>query len=316
MSPNSFAPPTINASPINNTLYTIQPLSMVIDTEYLDYTTSNWSFSVWGKPQFDYGSLTPNQDYITVLHSLSNPINSGSNNYFPDNTKTNLTVGVLYNSGSTTLVNDLIVWMTNEDQANYAKWVWAINQDANQAITGLNGTKMWDGKNPGSTLNAEKFTNIVISHENPSNPPTPLLPASATTQAYWNGVLLTLKEYIQPDTYPHIGALASLDETRFYIGSGSRMGMGIGVNEFLSTNTDNPTYYPLTILTQPDAIDLYNGGVVPPLIPAPINTGYIWNFDDTPDHIQCLDASDNPVNSFILGTLDSPPGNAITFTQI
>jgi hypothetical protein len=315
MSPNSFAPPTINASPINNTLFTIQPISMVLNTYDIDYTTTNWSFSVWGKPQFSYDSLTPEQDYITVLHSLSVPINSGSNNYFPDNTATNLTVGVLYNSGATTLVNDLIVFMTSEVQPGYAKWVWAINQDSNQVITGLNATKMWDVKNAGSTTNADKFTNIVISHDTPFNGFGPLDPASGSTQAYWNGQLLTLKEYVQPDSYPHIGAYASLDETRFYIASGSRMGMGPGVSPFLSTNTDNPTYYPLTILTQQDAIDLYNGGVVPPLIPSSISTGYIWNFDDLPNHIQCLDASDTPVNNFDLGTLDDP-GNLITFTQI
>jgi len=68
MSPNSFAPPGIPASPINNYLITDQPLSTLISTSNLDYTTTNWSFSVWGYPQFNSNQFTPNDDYITVLH--------------------------------------------------------------------------------------------------------------------------------------------------------------------------------------------------------------------------------------------------------
>jgi hypothetical protein len=310
MSPNSFAPPTIGPSPINNYLTTNQSLSNIISTSDLDYTTTNWSFSVWGYPQFDYQSFTPNTDYITVLHSLSVPVGGG--NLSPNNLSTNLTVGVLYNSG-VTLVNDLVVWMIAEGTA-YAKWTWAINQDTNQFITGLNSTNMWDNTNQGSTANAERFSNIVISHETPDQIFPPIAP-SGTTKAYWNGQLLTLKEYIQPEAYPHIGSLSSLDDTRFYIASGGRL--GTSVSQFLSTNTDNPTYYPLTILSQSDAVNLYNGGTVLPLIPgSPTNTAYIWNFDDTPNHIQCLNSSNTSVSQFELLVFDSTAPNAVTFTQI
>ena len=228
----------------------------------------------------------------------------------PNNTSTNLTVGVLYNSGTTTLVNDLVVWMT-DDAGRYVKWVWAINQDANQTITGLNSTKMWDNANYGSTANTQRFSNIVISHNESLVIPN----ASGSTKAYWNGQLLTLKSYAQPDIYPHMDFYDSLDGTSFYIASGGQL--GTSVSQFLSTNTDNPTYYPLTTLSQSNALALYNGGVVPPLIPNTINTGYIWNFDDVPSHIQCLDATATPVSNFDLVVYDSvPTGNVVTFTLI
>jgi len=307
MSPNSFAPPSIGASPINNYLITDQPLSTIISTNNLDYTTTNWSFSVWGYPQFDYLSFTPNDDYITVLHSLSVPV--GGPQSSPNNTSTNLTVGVLYNSG-VTLVNDLVVWMT-DDEGRYVKWTWAINQDANQTITGINSNKMWDSANQGSTSNAQKFSNIVISHDES----LVLANASGSTKAYWNGQQLTLNSYTQPGAYPHIVSYTNLEETRFYIASGSKL--DTSVNQFLSTNTDNPTYYPLTTLTQPNAATLYNGGTVLPLIPGnPTNTAYIWNFDDTPNHIQCLDSTNTPVSNFDLVVFDSTAPNEVTFTLI
>jgi hypothetical protein len=307
MSPNSFVPPTIGASPINNYLTTNQSLYPTISTSDIDYTTTNWSFSVWGNPTFDYTSFTPNDDYISVLYSLAVPVGGG--NLSPNNASTNLTVGVLYNSG-VTLVNDLIVWMT-DDAGRYAKWTWSINQDTNQFITGLNSTKMWDKTNKGSTANADKFSNIVISH----NEALVGANTSGSTKAYWNGQELTLKSYTQPDAYPHIGSFTNLEETRFYIASGGKL--GTSVSQFLSTNTDNPTYYPLTILSQSDAVTLYNGGTVLPLIPgSPPNTAYIWNFDDTPNHIQCLNSSNNPVSQFDLLVFDSTAPNAVTFTQI
>jgi hypothetical protein len=307
MSPNSFVPPTIGASPINNYLITDQPLSTIISTSDIDYTTTNWSFSVWGNPTFDYTSFTPNDDYISVLYSLAVPVGGG--NLSPNNASTNLTVGVLYNSG-VTLVNDLVVWM-RDDAGLYAKWTWSINQDTNQFITGLNSTKMWDKNNKGSTLNTQQFSNIVISHNESLIIPN----ASGSTKAYWNGQELTLKSYTQPDAYPHITSYASLDDTRFYIASGSKL--GTSVTQFLSTNTDNPTYYPLTTLSQSDAVTLYNGGTVLPLIPGnPPNTAYIWNFDDTPNHIQCLNSTNTSVSQFDLLVFDSTAPNEVTFTLI
>jgi hypothetical protein len=306
MSPNSFAPPGIPPSPINNYLITDQPLSTIISTNDLDYTTTNWSFSVWGYPQFDSKSFTPNDDYITVLHSLAVPVDGPQSS--PNNLNTNLTVGVLYNSGAT-LLNDLVVWMT--DESTYVKWTWAINGDTNQTITGINSTKMWDNTDFGSTANAQRFSNIVISHDEALVSGN----ASGSTKAYWNGQLLTLKEYTQPDVYPHIGSLSNLDNTSFYIASGSKM--GTSVNQFLSTNTDNPTYYPLTVLSQPNAATLYNGGVVPPSIPNTINTGYIWNFDNTSlQHLQCLDSTNTPVSDFTLVVSASTAPNNVTFTLI
>jgi hypothetical protein len=307
MSPNSFVPPTIGASPINNYLTTNQSLYPTIDTQYLDYTTQNWSFSVWGNPTFDYSSFTPNTDYISVLHSLAVPVGGG--NLSPNNLSTNLTVGVLYNSG-VTLVNDLVVWM-QDDVGLYAEWIWSINQDTNQFITGLNSTKMWDKTNKGSTLNTQKFSNIVISHDES----LVLANASGSTKAYWNGQELILKSYTQPDAYPHTLSYTSLEETRFYIASGGKL--GTSVSQFLSTNTDNPTYYPLTTLSQSDAFTLYNGGTVLPLIPgSPTNTAYIWNFDDTPNHIQCLNSTNTSVSQFDLLVFDSTAPNEVTFTPI
>ncbi len=287
---------------------TNQSLYPTINTGDLDYTTQDWSFSVWGNPTFDYTSFTPNTDYISVLYSLAVPVGGG--NLSPNNLSTNLSVGVLYNSGATTLVNDLIVWMI-DDAGTYAKWTWAINQDTNQIITGLNSTKMWDKNNKGSTLNTQKFSNIVISHDES----LVLANASGSTKAYWNGQELILKSYTQPDAYPHISSFTNLEETRFYIASGGKL--GTSVSQFLSTNTDNPTYYPLTTLTQPNAATLYNGGTVLPLIPGnPTNTAYIWNFDDTPNHIQCLDSTNTPVSNFDLVVFDSTAPNEVTFTLI
>ena len=307
MSPNSFAPPGIPASPINNYLITDQPLSTLISTSNLDYTTTNWSFSVWGYPQFNSNQFTPNDDYITVLLSLAVPMDGPQSS--PSNASTNLTVGVQYNSGAT-LLNDLVVWMI-DDSSRYAKWTWAINQDANQTITGINSTKMWDNTDYGSTANAQRFSNIVISHDQALVSGN----ASGSTKAYWNGQLLTLKGYTQPDIYPHMDFFTSLDNTSFYIASGSKM--GTSVNQFLSTNTDNPTYYPLTVLTQPNAATLYNGGVVPPSIPNTINTGYIWNFDNASlQHLQCLDSTNTPISDFDLVVSASTAPNAVTYTLI
>jgi hypothetical protein len=310
MSPNSWAPPSIGQSPINNYLITDQPLSTIItNLNDIDYTITNWSFSVWGYPQFDSKGLTPNTDYTTILFSLAVPANGPQS--YPDNGSTNLTVGVEYNSG-TTSVNDLVVWMI-DDTSRYSKWVWAINGDTNQTITGINSSKMWDSANKGSTTNANNFSNIVISHDEALVGGN----SSGSTKAYWNGQLLTLKSYTQPDIYPHIGNANSLDNTSFYISSGSYMGNGSTNSHFLSTNTDNPTYYPLTTLSQSNAVTLYNGGVVLPAIPNTPNTAYIWNFDNTssPQHLQCLDSTSTPVSNFDLVVYDAP-GNLVTFTLI
>jgi hypothetical protein len=308
MSPNSWAPPTIAQGVSDNLLITDQSLSPTISTSNLDYTTQNWSFSVWGYPQFTYTTL-PDGTNISTLLSLAIPAGGSNPGLLPDNTASNLTVGVEYTSGGT-LVNDLVVWMT-DDVGGYAKWTWEINQNTNQSITGILSSVMWDKNNYGTTGNAQRFVNIVISHNESLVASTP----SLSTKAYWNGQLLTLKSYTNSGAYPHIGDFDNLLNTRFYVAAGGELGNS--VSNFLSINTDNPTYYPLYILTPSDAINLYNGGVVLPSIPFTSGQAYIWNFDNTStSHLQCLDKNNTNVPEFSLLPYNNNTPNIITFTQI
>jgi hypothetical protein len=307
MSPNSWAPPTIGQGASDNLLITDQNLSTLIPTTNLDYTTQDWSFSVWAYPQFVYTSL-PSGTNISTLLSLAVP--DSNPELLPDNTATNLTVGVEYTSGGT-LVNDLVVWMT-DDVGGYAKWTWEINQNTNQSITGILSSVMWDNVNYGTTGNVQRFVNIVISHDASLVVSTP----SLSTKAYWNGQPLTLKAYTNSGLYPHIGDYDSLLTTRFYLAAGGKLGNG-GVGHFLSVSTDNPTYYPLTVLSQPNAATLYNGGVVLPSIPFAPSQAYIWNFDNaSSQHLQCLDRNNTIVPEFVLLSYDNNTPNIITYPLI
>lgn len=307
MSPNSWAPPVIPSNLSNNLLITDQALSTVISTSDLDYTTTNWSFSMWAYPQFEYTSFTSGT-HISTLLSLSVPIVPPNPTMSPDNSATNLTVGVEYTSG-VTLVNDLVVWMT-DDSGNYAKWMWEINQNTNATITGIASSVMWDNLNYGTTLNPQRFSNIVISHDDS-------LVASASTKAYWNGQQLTLKSFVNNAIYPHMGSYTSLNDTRLYLAAGGDLGVS-GVTYFLSMNTDNPTYYPLTVLSQSNALSLYNSGTVLPSIPYAPNPSYIWNFDNlSSSHHQCLNESNGNVPEFLLVEYNNTGGiNNISYTQI
>lgn len=307
MSPNSWAPPTISQGPSDNLLITDQTLSPTISTSDFDYTTTDWSFSVWAYPQFAYQSL-PNGTNISTLLSLAIPAGGSNPGLLPDNTATNLTIGVEYTSGGT-LVNDLVVWMT-DDAGTYAKWTWAINSD-NALITGISSGVMWDINNYGTTGNAQRFSNIVISHNESLVTSTP----SLSTKAYWNGQLLTLKSYTAPGGYPHIGDYDSLLNTRFYLSVGGKLGNL--VTNFLSINTDNPIYYPLYILSPSDVTTLYNGGVVLPSIPFTSGQAYIWNFDSTSAlHLQCLDKNNTNVPDFVLLSYNNNTPNIITYTLV
>jgi hypothetical protein len=304
MSPNSWAPPTISQSPGDNFSYTNQPLSTVISTSNLDYTTTSWSFSVWGYPQFEYQSL-PGGNFYSTLISLSVPDSS----MYPSGSSTTLIVSVSYNN--TTSLNDLIVYMS-DDLGVYAQWSWEINNNTNGIITGINSPAMWDANNYGNTLNAQRFSNIVISHDETLLPGNP----TGSTKAMWNGQLLTLKTYVDSGTYPHIGSYTSLDDTRFYTSVGYPASIIWSSVHPLSINTDNPTYYPLTTLTVGNASNLYSAGVVQPSIPYAPNSAYIWNFDNVPSqHIQCLDKNNTVVNEFGLIEVNSA-SQPITYTLI
>jgi len=309
MSPNSWAPPSIAQGLSDNLLITDQTLSPTISTANIDYTTTNWSFSMWGYPQFEYTALPAGTNISTIL-SLAIPAGGSNPGLLPDGSATNLTIGVEYTSGGT-LVNDLVVWMT-DDAGGYAKWTWEINQNANISITGILSSVMWDNDNWGSTTNLQRFSNIVISHDYSLVVSTP----SLSTKAYWNGQLLGLKSYTNGGAYPHIVDYNSLNNTRFYISVGDNLGVG-SAGHFLSTSTDNPTYYPLTVLSAGDATQLYNGGVVVPSIPYAPNQAYIWNFDSTASlHLKCLDKNSVNVPEFLLVEYNNNTPNDISYTQI
>lgn len=306
MSPNSWAPPSISQSPGDNFSYTNQPLSTLISTSNIDFTTTNWSFSVWGYPQFEYQSLTSGDFYSTLL-SLSVP----DGNMYPSGYTTSLVVGVSYNK--TTSVNDLLVYMS-DDVGNYAQWSWEINNNTNGVITGINSPVMWDINNYGNTLNSQHFSNIVISHDETLLPGNP----TGSTKAMWNGQLLTLKTYVDSGGYPHISNYTSLDDTRFYLSAGvPSLGLVSWLSYHpLSINTDNPTYYPLTTLSVGNASNLYSSGVVQPSIPYAPNTAYIWNFDNTSSqHLQCLDKNNQVVNDFGLIEVNSA-NQPITYSLV
>lgn len=301
MSPNSWAPPSIAQSPGDNFSYTNQPLSTLISTSNIDYTTTSWSFSVWGYPQFEYQSL-PGGDFYSTLLSLSVP----DVGMYPSGS-TSLVVSVSYNN--ITHINDLIVYMS-DDVGAQVQWSWAINVD-NNSITGINAPAMWDLNNYGSTLNPQHFSNIVISHNNS------LIPGniSGSTTAFWNGQSLTLKSCLSGGTYPHISNYTSLDDTRFYLSAGVP-GTGWNSSHPLSINTDNPTYYPLTTLSIGNATALYASGVVQPSIPFTTGSAYIWNFDNLPSqHLQCLDKNNGNVADFALVEVNSA-AQPITYTLI
>lgn len=309
MSPNSWAPPTIPRGTGDSLLITNESLSTVITNTDIDYTQTNWSFSVWGYPQFAYTSLSPSATEISTLISLATPASGSNPDEYPDDTLPSLTIGVEYTSG-VTLINDLVVYLT-DDAGDYAKWTWAINRDTNSLITGVISSVMWDVNNYGSTANLKRFSNIVITHDNSAYPGN----MSGSTKAYWNGVLLTLTTYTDSGTYPQISNMDSVDSLKFYIADGGKMGNT--VTNVLSTNTDNPTYYPLTTLIATDAQNLYNGGVVLPSVPFAPSQAYIWNFDNvSASHLQCLDKNNNNVPEFTLVVHDFGGYGNISFPLV
>jgi len=299
MSPNSWAPPTINQGPGDNFLITNQTLQTAINFDGY-YTDNDWSFSFWAYPQFEYTSL-PSGVQISKFVSIAIP--SGTPPY-PDNTAGNLTIGAEYTSGGT-LVNDLVVWMS--DGANEVKWTWEINQNSNAAITGINSTKMWDKNNYGSTSQPQRFTNLTFSYEDALH----VLSASTSVKAYWNGVPLTLKSYTTSGTFPHLGL--DYDNMKLYLADGGNMGNASNLVA-LSTSLDAVSYYPLTILSQSNAASIYNGGTMSPYA---LNVGigtYTWNFDSVSfNHLQCLDNANSNFPDFGLVEYNPNSPNIITY---
>jgi hypothetical protein len=299
MSPNSWAPPTISQGPGDNFLITNQTLSSAINFDAY-YTDSDWSFSFWAYPQFEYTSL-PSGIQISKFVSIAIP--SGTPPY-PDNTAGNLTIGAEYTSGGT-LVNDLVVWMS--DGANYAKWTWEINQNSNAAITGINSTKMWDKNNYGSTSQPQRFTNLTFSYEDALHVSSP----STSVKAYWNGIPLTLKNYTNTLPFPHLGL--DYDNMKLYLADGGNMGNASNLVA-LSTSLDAVSYYPLTILSQSNAASIYNSGTMSPYA---LNVGigtYTWNFDSVSfNHLQCLDNANSNFPDFGLVEYNPNSPNIITY---
>jgi hypothetical protein len=299
MSPNSWAPPSINQGPGDNFLITNQTLQTAINFDGY-YTDNDWSFSFWAYPQFEYTSL-PSGVQISKFVSIAIP--SGTPPY-PDNTAGNLTIGAEYTSGGT-LVNDLVVWMS--DGANEVKWTWEINQNSNAAITGINSTKMWDKNNYGSTSQPQRFTNLTFSYEDALH----VLSASTSVKAYWNGVPLTLKSYTTSGTFPHLGL--DYDNMKLYLADGGNMGNASNLVA-LSTSLDAVSYYPLTILSQSNAASIYNGGTMSPYA---LNVGigtYTWNFDSVSfNHLQCLDNANSDFPNFGLVAYNPNSPNIITY---
>lgn len=304
--PNSWAPPTVNQGGGDNFLYTTNPLSTIITTSDIDYTTTNWSFSVWALPQFEYKSLPTTDILSSQLISLSVP-----NSNYPDQSLTSLTIAVEYSTSGSTLINDLVVYML-DDLGRSAKWSWSINIDTNSSITGVIPSVMWDYGNPGSTLNANNFSNIVITHDNSLVIPN----VSGSTLAYWNGSQLTLKSYTEVGgIYPHISDYNSLVNTTLYLSIGNFVDMTVSLHP-LSCNIDNPTYYPLTTLSSSDASSLYGGGVVSPSIIGAATNAYIWNFDNiSANHLECLDKNNTTISDFVLSE-QSGGGGTINYVLI
>lgn len=298
--PNSWAPSSVPQGGADNFLYTSDYLSSAISLQSIDYTTTNWSFSVWGLPQFEYGALPVTDILTSNLISLSVP-----NNTYPDQNLTNLTIAVEYSTSGQTLINDLVVFM-RDDLNRYSKWSWAINSDPNSNITGVAPSVMWDYGNPGSTLNIEKFSNIVITHDHSITNSN----ASGSTLAYWNGSLLTLKSYVQNDIYPHISDYSALTKTSLYIANGNFIDMTVSLHP-LSTNIDNPIYYPITTLGSNGAAALYNNGIVLPTIVGATSDAYIWNFDNvSANHLECLDQNNITVSELGLSQNSGGGGTA------
>jgi hypothetical protein len=198
-----------------------------------------------------------------------------------------------------------------DDVGRTAKWLWSINSDTNATITGINSSEMWDISNFGSTLNVERFSNIVITHDESLNASLP----SGSTLAYWNGQQLQLKSYEQPDIFPHTSDYNSLNDCKFYIAQGSLMGNTTSLHP-LSTNTDNPIYFPSTTLTPSDAITIYNNGVVQNTITTATGTAFIWNFDNlSASHLECKDQTNTQVSSLNL-TQNTGGGGTQTYIPI
>jgi len=304
MSPNSWSPPSIPQSVGNNFLITDETLDSTINFDGY-YTDEDWSFSFWAYPQFQYTSL-PAGTQISKFISIAVP--SGTPPY-PDNFEGNLTIGSEYTSGGT-LVNDLVVWMSQSvggGGTTYAKWTWSINGD-NALITGINSAIMWDYDNYGTTNNPRRFTNITISFD------STLLDTSGSTsiKAYWNGIQLTLKNYTN-SSIPHLGP--EYTNMKLFLSEGGTMGNI--ANFALSTSLDAVSYYPLTILSQPNAATIYNGGVISPYA---LNVGigtYTWNFDDVSSgHLQCLDNVNSNFPNFILVEYNPNTPNIITYPLV
>jgi hypothetical protein len=301
MSPNSWAPPSISQGAGNNFLITDQTLDSAINFDAY-YTDEPWSFSFWAYPQFEYTSL-PSGTQISKFVSIAIPV--VTNPPYPDNTAGNLTIGTEYTSGGT-LVNDLVVWMS--DGANYAKWSWEINQNTNATITGINSTKMWDKNNYGSTSQPKRFTNLTFSFD---GTPLAVSGGTSTVLAYWNGIPLTLKSYTTGGTFPHLGF--DYTDMKLYLADGGNMGNASNLVA-LSTSLDAVSYYPLTVLTQSNAASIYNGGTMSPYA---INVGigtYTWNFDNvSSNHLQCLDNANSNFASFVLVAYNPNSPNIITY---
>jgi hypothetical protein len=296
MSPNSWAPPTINQGPGDNFLITNQTLESAINFDAY-YTDNAWSFSFWAYPQFEYTSL-PSGTQISKFVSIAIPV--VTNPPYPDNTAGNLTIGTEYTSGGT-LVNDLVVWMS--DGANYAKWSWEINQNANSTVTGIAPTAMWDINNDGNTSQPQRFTNLTFSFDGTG--------ATSTVLSYWNGIPLTLKSYTTSGTFPHLGF--DYTDMKLYLADGGNMGNASNLVA-LSTSLDAVSYYPLTVLTQSNAASIYNGGTMSPYA---INVGigtYTWNFDSVSfNHLQCLDNANSNYSNFELVAYNPNSPNIITY---
>jgi hypothetical protein len=299
MSPNSWAPPSIGQGPGDNFLITNQTLQTAINFDGY-YTDNDWSFSFWAYPQFEYTSL-PSGVQISKFVSIAIP--SGTPPY-PDNTAGNLTIGTEYTSGGT-LVNDLVVWMS--DGANEVKWTWEINQNSNATITGIAPSIMWDVNHYGNTSQPQRFTNLTFSYEDALH----VSSASTSVKAYWNGVPLTLKSYTTSGTFPHLGL--DYDNMKLYLADGGNMGNAPNLVT-LSTSLDAVSYYPLTILSQTNAATIYNGGTMSPYA---LNVGigtYTWNFDSVSfNHLQCLDNANSNFPDFGLVEYNPNSPNIITY---
>jgi len=296
MSPNSWAPPTIAKGAGDNFLITNQTLESSINFDAY-YTDEPWSFSFWAYPQFNYTSL-PSGIQISKFVSIAIPV--VTNPPYPDNTAGNLTIGTEYTSGGT-LVNDLVVWMS--DGANYAKWSWEINQNANSTVTGIAPTAMWDINNDGNTSQPQRFTNLTFSFDGTG--------ATSTVLSYWNGIPLTLKSYTTSGTFPHLGF--DYTDMKLYLADGGNMGNASNLVA-LSTSLDAVSYYPLTVLTQSNAASIYNGGTMSPYA---LNVGigtYTWNFDNISfNHLQCLDNVNSDFPNFGLVAYNPNSPNIITY---